>query len=61
MAEDNFTDDLLNTGYTKGYRDGRNKAIDEFMREIQDLIDSGYEKLHLYEEDFITIAERLKS
>lgn len=59
-STDDFTDDLLNMGYTKGYREGRAKAIDEFMKELQELIDSGYEKLHMYEEDFNAIAERLR-
>ena len=37
--DNDFTDDLLNMGYTKGYQNGRADAIDEFKKDIINKID----------------------
>lgn len=51
FKSDDFTEDLLNMGYTKGLKDGYIKAIDEFVEKIT---------LPLTEEDIYRIADEMR-
>lgn len=50
-SKDNFTDDLLNIGYSKGRKDGYNQALDDFVENIS---------LPMTEEQIGEIVEKLK-
>lgn len=57
-AED-FTDHLLNMGYTKGMKDGYAKAIEEFAEALrQECLKSPYKEVWLH--TMLKIAKELK-
>lgn len=43
--DNDFTDDLLNMGYTKGYQNGRADAIKECIRMVEEGVYRDYEML----------------
>ena len=60
FRSDDFTQDLLNMGYTKGLKDGYAKAIDEFAERMKELIYKWIEKGVIAIGCIDEIAEQMK-
>lgn len=67
VKREDFTDDLLNMGYTKGIKDGYNKAIDDVIKSIDDICDTERDRCNdfgccsdCYKSGIKEIAEQLK-
>ncbi len=67
VKRDDFTDDLLNMGYTKGIKDGYNKAIDDVIKAIDDICDTERDRCNdfgccsdCYKSGIKEMAEQLK-